>query len=257
MQSLLAESTFRLKDKRRPLGRTLTSISVFGSINWPVSCTEIEELRYKSQLKDYTIAPNVRYDGLVIVAVVSSERLFREGLAAILRNHGRFDLRLLDGPIRDAVRDSRLVQGSMLVVDLEGVSDRDRDFLEGIQVLGNVQTIFIADRNETGDTNLRNVLSRNAAPEELITAVGGVRGVGDRSGPAKRGRPRGQTKALPLAPRQYEVAELAASGLTNPQIAEILNIKEPTVRNIVSTVLSRLQINKRSEISARISGRTG
>ena len=50
-----------------------------------------------------------------------------------------------------------------------------------------------------------------------------------------------------LTPRELEVLELVAQGLTNNAIAEKLVISPKTVRNQVSTILSKLQVANRAE----------
>ncbi len=49
----------------------------------------------------------------------------------------------------------------------------------------------------------------------------------------------------PLTPRQKEVLELIASGLTNKEIAAKLFLSEGTVKNIVSEIYARLHVRDR------------
>lgn len=59
-----------------------------------------------------------------------------------------------------------------------------------------------------------------------------------------------------LTPREREILELLAQGLTNNAIAEKLVLSPKTVRNQVSTIFSKLQVASRSEaiIKARDAG---
>jgi DNA-binding NarL/FixJ family response regulator len=59
-----------------------------------------------------------------------------------------------------------------------------------------------------------------------------------------------------LTPREREVLELLAQGLTNTAIAEKLVLSPKTIRNQVSTIFSKLQVATRSEavIKARDAG---
>jgi DNA-binding NarL/FixJ family response regulator len=59
-----------------------------------------------------------------------------------------------------------------------------------------------------------------------------------------------------LTPREHDILELVAQGLTNQAIAEKLFIGAKTVRNQVSTIYSKLQVSGRAEaiIKARDAG---
>jgi DNA-binding NarL/FixJ family response regulator len=59
-----------------------------------------------------------------------------------------------------------------------------------------------------------------------------------------------------LTPREREILELLAQGLTNMAIAEKLVLSPKTIRNQVSNVFSKLQVATRSEaiIKARQAG---
>jgi DNA-binding NarL/FixJ family response regulator len=59
-----------------------------------------------------------------------------------------------------------------------------------------------------------------------------------------------------LTPREHEILELLAQGLTNGAIAEKLILSPKTIRNHVSTIFSKLQVATRSEaiIKARDAG---
>jgi DNA-binding NarL/FixJ family response regulator len=54
-----------------------------------------------------------------------------------------------------------------------------------------------------------------------------------------------------LTPREHQVLELVAQGLDNEEIAIKLRISEKTVRNQVSTILSKLEVSSRAQAVAR------
>ncbi len=71
--------------------------------------------------------------------------------------------------------------------------------------------------------------------------------------------PTGSAKAKPfpeLTPREREILELLAQGLTNTAIAEKLVLSPKTIRNQVSNIFSKLQVASRSEaiVKAREAG---
>lgn len=67
----------------------------------------------------------------------------------------------------------------------------------------------------------------------------------------------GSEKAAPfpeLTPREREILELLAQGLTNPAIAEKLVLSPKTIRNQVSNIFSKLQVASRSEAIVKARG---
>ncbi len=53
--------------------------------------------------------------------------------------------------------------------------------------------------------------------------------------------------ATGLTPREIEVMQLVATGLTNSQIARELCISEQTVKNHMTSVLDKLQLDDRTQ----------
>ena len=56
----------------------------------------------------------------------------------------------------------------------------------------------------------------------------------------------------PLSKREREIAELAARGLRNGEIAEMLHISEGTVKNHLKIVFRKLNIDRRSSLRGRL-----
>jgi DNA-binding NarL/FixJ family response regulator len=54
----------------------------------------------------------------------------------------------------------------------------------------------------------------------------------------------------PLTPREVEVLQLLAAGLSNPQIAERLSVSEETVKTHVRHLLGKLVVASRTEAVA-------
>jgi len=69
--------------------------------------------------------------------------------------------------------------------------------------------------------------------------------------PRESGRGGTMTEACDgLTPRQWEVAQLVAQGLSNPEIAERLFLSRSTVESHVHTILEKRHFRHRAEIAA-------
>jgi DNA-binding NarL/FixJ family response regulator len=77
-----------------------------------------------------------------------------------------------------------------------------------------------------------------ARVSELATLFSRVEGAGGRAGD--------------LTPREREVLDLVAEGLTNQEIAERLVIAEGTVKNHVHSILGKLDVGSRQDAAARV-----
>ena len=62
--------------------------------------------------------------------------------------------------------------------------------------------------------------------------------------------PRREHSASVLSPREIEVAELVAEGLSNPAIARRLYLSRPTVASHVAHILTKLGFSSRTQIAA-------
>lgn len=69
------------------------------------------------------------------------------------------------------------------------------------------------------------------------------------SGPGRTGRDETQGRLNLLTPRELDVSRLIAEGKSNREICEKLFLSEGTVKNYVSRILEKLELNSRTELA--------
>jgi len=190
-------------------------------------------------------------DQVIRVLVADDHELVRLGLRAVLEEGGIEVVgEAADGlaAVELAVQltpDILLLDLRMPGVDGVEACRRVRERAPEVRVI--ILTSFAEDDDIFGAlaAGAASYIMKDVAPDALVGAVKGVAGgqtVLD-SVVAQRvlvGRPSPAAEADTLSPREREVLELMAQGLTNRQIGQRLWISEPTVKTHVSHILSKL-----------------
>ena len=106
---------------------------------------------------------------------------------------------------------------------------------------------------------------KDVSPEDLVTIIRRVRGgeylINDKvfAKPSVAGRVLKEFRELaiygqeaqpifaPLSPREVEILDSIAQGMTNKQVAFTLSISEQTVKNHMSSILRKLSVNDRTQ----------
>ena len=198
------------------------------------------------------------------VLVVDDHPLFRYGLRAALTDVDDLTVvgEAVDGA--DGVKAALELEAQVVLMDLHmpGMSG-----IEAIQTLTAtapdiaVLALSMLDNDEALFTALhagaRGYLVKGAGRDEIIRAIRAVahgdvvigRGIADRALAYFATAPTSSRAARPLpelTDRELEVLTLMAAGLNNHQIATRLYLSEKTVRNHVSHILTRLQVDDRT-----------
>jgi len=187
------------------------------------------------------------------VVVVAADPLARGGLAALLGAEPGLIVSSqlsaddgLDG-LRDDADAVLLDLGAGARPNLAGVESAARS---GLPVLVLVQDED--DAVEAVAAGARGVLFRDAGRERLVSALRAMREgllALDPGLAALVPRPRPAPAGLvePLTPREMEVLQLLAQGLTNKTIAERLGISDHTAKFHVNAILGKLGAQSRTE----------
>jgi DNA-binding NarL/FixJ family response regulator len=203
------------------------------------------------------------------ILVVADYPLARAGLAALL---GGFDDLLVVGQAAGAAAWSADVDGlapDVVVLDLAADDEEGLERLaRGLAARPALAGVVLAAGGGDGDglaealgAGVRAYLPREAGGEELAAAIRAATAGLLVLHPAPAApllerlldRPRplaGDGPAEPLTPRELEVVQALAGGLTNRAIARRLGVSENTVKFHVSSILTKLDAASRAEAVA-------
>jgi DNA-binding NarL/FixJ family response regulator len=188
------------------------------------------------------------------VLIVDDHPIMRTGIAAIL--NGQPGMRVVGqaGTADEAVRLFRSLQPSITLMDLR-LPDRN-----GVEAIRQIRTLAPAARiivltTYEGDEDIHQALQAGArgylikgmSHEVLVHALrrvhGGARFLPNLVAEALSAR----TPGSQLSQREQEVLQLLFAGKSNREIAEELAIKEATVKSHVSVILTRLNVEDRTQ----------
>lgn len=110
-------------------------------------------------------------------------------------------------------------------------------------VSGGVEDLLDAVRNRPAELPLREVVGLSRQPVQVSVSRRGVDSIAYVT-------PRPDPRFDSLTKREYEVAMLVASGLSNSQLASMLFISVGTVKDHVHSILSKTDLASRSEVAA-------
>lgn len=184
------------------------------------------------------------------VCILAQVRFFREGLAQALESE--------DG-VRVVSTATRLDEAVAGIVehraDLALVDMAMRESLEALRALvasfAGVRVIALGAPEE----ERRTMTGAELAPAGYVPAEGSlqdlleaIRHAGARPTPADE---RHHTLAHPpLTAREVQILALIDEGYSNKEIAQLLYIEVPTVKNHVHHILTKLQVHRRSQAAA-------
>jgi DNA-binding NarL/FixJ family response regulator len=202
------------------------------------------------------------------VLIVAQIRLYREGLA-----HALSDLHKVNVVATAATAEAALPQAEKLRPDVVLLDLATAGAWLLIEAIGQrlAQTRIVALANDdseeamirAAELGVSGFVPRDGSLDELLAAIqhalNGEFQCSPRAAHQLVQRIRYLAASHPvdhgaavLTGREFEIAELIDSGLSNKQIAARLWIEESTVKNHVHNILSKLGVHRRGEASAKL-----
>ena len=208
------------------------------------------------------------------VMIVDDHEVVRSGVRAMLESAGGITVAGEAGGVRESVEVADSVRPDVVVMDVRLVDGSGIEACREIRAR-RPETRVIMLTSFADDQALFASIMAGASGYVLKQVKGGelvrsIRSVAEGNSlldPAVTGAVlerlrRGKhlmkdEKLARLSPQEERILTLVAEGQTNREIGEELNLAEKTVKNYVSSVLSKLEVARRAEAAAYLARHTG
>jgi DNA-binding NarL/FixJ family response regulator len=206
------------------------------------------------------------------ILVVDDHALFRVGITNILSHEREFEVvgEAADG--RSAIEMAGMVSPSIVLMDLSLPAPGGLETTQRIRREFPATAVVVMAQDEDEESLFASIKAGAAAfvikdisPEDLVHVIRRVSQgeflINDKvfSKPAVASRVLKEFRELavygqeaqpifaPLSPREVEILDNIAQGMTNKQVAYALSISEQTVKNHMSSILRKLAVNDRTQ----------
>lgn len=186
------------------------------------------------------------------IALLWSENLIRESLALLLESRGRFDIVISTTSPRDCLSAVKEHQAHVIVAQASALSETDKQFLLGAKVFGGIGLVLLGEEVPGGveADEVDRMLPLSVNSNDLIGAIRAAAGnLHNEISVRSRGKVVGP---FGLTMREHEIAALVAKGYSNRRIAEATGVQEQSVKNLVSTIIRKLQCENRTQVALRV-----
>jgi two-component system response regulator DevR len=200
------------------------------------------------------------------VMLVDDHEIVRRGLAAVLATHDRFVLVGEAASQQEAVNVARSSEPDVIVMDVRLGDGSGIESCRDILARAPDVRVLMLTSYTDDDAILASIMAgasgyllKEISARALVDAIATVAAGGSMLDPIVTGkvmsrlRSRASDRADRLASlgdRELQILELIAEGRTNKQIAEVVSLSDKTVKNYVSSILSKLQLGRRSAAAA-------
>ena len=153
------------------------------------------------------------------------------------------DVRLPDGTGIEACRDIRSFDPTIGCLMLTSYSDDEA--LRGAVLAGASGYVLKEIRGNELVSAIRRIASGETLLDETLVREAHTRLSSDSDDP----------RLASLSPQERRILDLIGQGLTNRQIGENMNLAEKTIKNYVSSLLVKLDMQRRTQAAAYIAKR--
>lgn len=207
---------------------------------------------------------------MVRVMLVDDHEVVRKGIRSMVEAHDDLEVVAEAGTADEAVLRARSYKPDVVVMDvrLPGRSGvlACRDIRAEHPEIAVLMLTSFSDDQALFDSIMAGAAGyvlKQVRGSDLVDGIRRVAAGGSLLDPAVTARvldrvrnPQGDEdpRLARLTPTETRILEMIAEGLTNREIGERIHLAEKTVKNYVSTILTKLQVSRRAEAAAYLAG---
>lgn len=192
--------------------------------------------------------------GCVRVLIVDDHPVVRAGLASLLRRQPGVKLSGAAHSGEEALEVLKRMSVDVVLLDLRMPTINGIDLLNVLNTEANPPRAIILSSYELEEeiykaikAGARGYLSKNSPREEIVAAIEIVAGGGTYF-PERIAKWMAEREdRSSLSAREIEILEMVSRGLTNKEIAALLQISHYTVRNHINHISAKLEVADRTE----------
>lgn len=198
------------------------------------------------------------------VMIVDDHEVVRRGIAEVIDRSEGMGVVAEAGSVAEGVRRAELVNPEVMLVDLQLPDGTGIDLIKAVrQSKPEIRAIVLTSFDD--DTAFAAALEvgaaayvlksvRGAEITEVVRAVAAGRILLDERTVTRRRKDQ-DDPTEDLTPSELKVVDLIGEGLSNREIAERLSIAEKTVKNHITSLLSKMGLQRRTQVAAWVAAR--
>ncbi len=198
------------------------------------------------------------------VMIVDDHEVVRRGIAEVIDRSEGMGIVAEAGSVAEGVRRAELVNPEVMLVDLQLPDGTGIDLIKAVrqskpEIRAIVLTSFDDDTAfaaalEVGAAAFVLKSVRGAEITEVVRAVAAGRVLLDERTVTRRRKDQ-DDPTEDLTPSELKVVDLIGEGLSNREIAERLSIAEKTVKTHITSLLSKMGLQRRTQVAAWVAAR--
>ena len=197
------------------------------------------------------------------VMIIDDHEVVRRGIAEVVDRSEGLNVIAEAGSVQEAVRRAKLMNTDVALVDLRLPDGTGIDIIRGLAIESpNTRSVVLtsfddddalAESLEAGAKAFLLKTVRGAEITEVIHAVAAGRVLLDERTVTRR-RADHDDPTANLTPSERKVLDLIGDGLSNREIGDRLGVAEKTVKNHITSVLSKMGMQRRTQVAAWVAG---